>query len=148
MLKYSTSIDLYKHSFYFYIELLCSFRELLKAAGFLYIKKPILSPHFELKSNAAPSVSESAYIRKHRSCILIKSSLNKWFSAYKKRESSTTLFTRVAGFEPANDGIRIRCLTAWRYPIIPTNQLDLRPGLAGFEPANAGVKVLCLTAWR
>ena len=23
---------------------------------------------------------------------------------------------RVAGFEPANDGIRIRCLTAWRYP--------------------------------
>ena len=27
---------------------------------------------------------------------------------------------RVAGFEPAHDGIRIRCLTAWRYPIIPT----------------------------
>ncbi len=26
--------------------------------------------------------------------------------------------TRVAGFEPANDGIRIRCLTAWRYPNI------------------------------
>ena len=24
---------------------------------------------------------------------------------------------RVAGFEPAHDGIRIRCLTAWRYPI-------------------------------
>ena len=23
---------------------------------------------------------------------------------------------RVAGFEPAHDGIRIRCLTAWRYP--------------------------------
>lgn len=23
---------------------------------------------------------------------------------------------RVAGFEPANDGVRIRCLTAWRYP--------------------------------
>ena len=22
----------------------------------------------------------------------------------------------VAGFEPANDGIKIRCLTAWRYP--------------------------------
>ncbi len=48
---------------------------------------------------------------------------------------------RVAGFEPANDGIRIRCLTTWRYPIKKT-------GLAGFEPANAGVKVLCLTAWR
>ena len=23
---------------------------------------------------------------------------------------------RVAGFEPAGDGVRIRCLTAWRYP--------------------------------
>lgn len=23
---------------------------------------------------------------------------------------------RVAGFEPANDGVRIRCLTAWLYP--------------------------------
>ena len=22
----------------------------------------------------------------------------------------------VAGFEPAGDGVRIRCLTAWRYP--------------------------------
>ncbi len=25
---------------------------------------------------------------------------------------------RVAGFEPANDGVRIRCLTAWLYPNI------------------------------
>lgn len=25
---------------------------------------------------------------------------------------------RVAGFEPADDGIRIRCLTTWRYPNI------------------------------
>ena len=24
---------------------------------------------------------------------------------------------RVVGFEPTNDGIRIRCLTAWLYPI-------------------------------
>ena len=23
---------------------------------------------------------------------------------------------RVEGFEPSHDGIRIRCLTAWRYP--------------------------------
>ena len=27
------------------------------------------------------------------------------------------VLARVAGFEPANDGIRIRCLTAWLYPI-------------------------------
>ena len=26
------------------------------------------------------------------------------------------LLARVAGFEPAHDGIRIHCLTAWRYP--------------------------------
>ena len=24
----------------------------------------------------------------------------------------------VAGFEPAHDGIKTRCLTAWRHPII------------------------------
>lgn len=23
---------------------------------------------------------------------------------------------RVAGFEPANDGVRVHCLTAWRHP--------------------------------
>ena len=28
------------------------------------------------------------------------------------------ILARVAGFEPAHDGIRIHCLTAWRYPII------------------------------
>ena len=22
----------------------------------------------------------------------------------------------VTGFEPVNDGVRVRCLTAWRYP--------------------------------
>ena len=24
----------------------------------------------------------------------------------------------VAGFEPTNDGVRVRCLTAWRHPNI------------------------------
>ena len=24
----------------------------------------------------------------------------------------------IAGFEPANDGVKVRCLTAWRYPKI------------------------------
>ena len=28
------------------------------------------------------------------------------------------LLARVAGFEPANDGVRVHCLTAWRYPNI------------------------------
>ena len=30
--------------------------------------------------------------------------------------ASSFILARVAGFEPAHDGIRIRCLTAWRYP--------------------------------
>ena len=42
------------------------------------------------------------------------------------------VLARVAGFEPANDGIRIRCLTAWRYPIIWRRHPDL----------NWGIKVL------
>ncbi len=29
---------------------------------------------------------------------------------------SVAELARVEGFEPAPDGIRIRCLTAWRYP--------------------------------
>ena len=24
----------------------------------------------------------------------------------------------IAGFEPTNNGVKVRCLTAWRYPII------------------------------
>ncbi len=24
----------------------------------------------------------------------------------------------IAGFEPANDGVKVRCLTAWLYPIV------------------------------
>ena len=26
-------------------------------------------------------------------------------------------YTGVAGFEPTNDGVKVRCLTAWLYPI-------------------------------
>ncbi len=32
--------------------------------------------------------------------------------------AESLLLARVAGFEPAHDGIRIHCLTAWRYPNI------------------------------
>ena len=35
----------------------------------------------------------------------------------------------VAGFEPTNDGVRVRCLTAWRYPYMAPE--------AGFEPATS-----------
>ena len=30
--------------------------------------------------------------------------------------SAHTVLAGVAGFEPATDGVRVRCLTAWRYP--------------------------------
>ena len=43
---------------------------------------------------------------------------------------------RVAGFEPAHDGIRIRCLTAWRYPNMGW--------IVGFEPTYTGATTLCL----
>ena len=55
------------------------------------------------------------------------------------------LLARVAGFEPANDGIRIRCLTAWLYPI--SNDILAHPDIyeknnlgwmVGFEPTNTG----------
>ena len=86
------------------------------------------------------------------------------------------LLARVAGFEPAHDGIRIHCLTAWRYPnaylycltclqmgwivgFEPThngattrclNHLTIPTILEatpGFEPGNKGFADLCLTTW-
>ena len=45
---------------------------------------------------------------------------------------------RVAGFEPAHDGIRIRCLTAWRYPKIYVGWV------VGFEPTYTGATTLGL----
>ncbi len=38
------------------------------------------------------------------------------------------LLARVAGFEPAHDGIRIHCLTAWRYPIVK-NDIGVDSGI-------------------
>ena len=45
---------------------------------------------------------------------------------------------REAGFEPAHDGIRIRCLTAWRYPNI------VMGWVVGFEPTYTGATTLGL----
>ena len=45
---------------------------------------------------------------------------------------------RVAGFEPADDGIRIRCLTTWRYPNIYVGWV------VGFEPTYTGATTLGL----
>ena len=40
----------------------------------------------------------------------------------------------VAGFEPTNDGVRVRCLTAWRHPWVITAKLVEGEG---FEPSKA-----------
>ncbi len=36
----------------------------------------------------------------------------------------------IPGFEPGNDGVKVRCLTAWLYP---NNRMV---GRSGFEPLN------------
>ena len=33
----------------------------------------------------------------------------------------------IAGFEPTSDGVKVRCLTAWRYPNINGAPLEIRP---------------------
>ena len=86
-----------------------------------------------------------------------------------KKPLKSTVFhlARVAGFEPAHDGIRIRCLTAWRYPndwrrhpdlnwgikvlqtsALPLGYVAILARVAGFEPAHDGIRIRCLTAWR
>ena len=45
--------------------------------------------------------------------------------------------TGVAGFEPTNDGVKVRCLTAWLYP-----KKKGRP--RGIEPPNVGATNRCV----
>ena len=37
----------------------------------------------------------------------------------------TDFLAGVAGFEPANNGVKDRCLTAWRYPFIQKSQTPI-----------------------
>ena len=59
---------------------------------------------------------------------------------YAKKELlfKAVLKTRLAGFEPADDGIRIRCLTAWRQPFIKIYSLqkskEARDGIRTRDP--------------
>ena len=54
----------------------------------------------------------------------IKSSHEIWFLA------------GVAGFEPTNDGIKIRCLTAWRHPYVIMGRM------MGIEPTTSRTTIL------
>jgi hypothetical protein len=45
--------------------------------------------------------------------------------------------TGVAGFEPTNDGVKVRCLTAWLYP-------KKKGRSRGIEPPNVGATNRCV----
>ena len=60
------------------------------------------------------------------------------FCKQKTVEINGFLLARVAGFEPAHDGIRIHCLTTWRYPNIEMGWV------VGFEPTHTGATTLGL----
>ncbi len=45
----------------------------------------------------------------------------------------TSVMAGVPGFEPGRDGIKIRCLTAWLYPI---SKIEKMVEGGGFEPPN------------
>ena len=45
----------------------------------------------------------------------------------------------IAGFEPTSDGVKVRCLTAWLYPIINNCRRHLSPAQAAFVHNKYGV---------
>ena len=47
----------------------------------------------------------------------------------------------LAGLEPANDGVKVRCLTTWLYPIVPCQNKMVSP--QGFEPRTHGLEGRC-----
>ena len=56
----------------------------------------------------------------------------------------------VAGLEPTNDGVKVRCLTTWLYPIIKSVCYTLSVSLKkivvspqGFEPRTHGLEGRC-----
>ena len=68
--------------------------------------------------------------------VLQTSALPLGYVAIRSLQKQTSKLARVAGFEPAHDGIRIHCLTAWRYPNVGW--------IVGFEPTYTGATTLCL----
>ena len=44
-----------------------------------------------------------------------------------------------AGFEPTNDGVKVRCLTAWLWAYIFMGRLT------GIEPASVGATIRCVS---
>ena len=66
-----------------------------------------------------------------------------YFQLPQTSQESWLKLARVEGFEPSHDGIRIRCLTAWRYPNI-MHFLRVMGWMVGFEPTYTGITILCL----
>ena len=100
------------------------------------------NPHFEvlLRINHA---EVNSYLCRYRIMMISKMIYSNYMAG-------------IRGFEPLNDGIKTRCLTAWLYPYRGCNNIDSillerksnkMAGIRGFEPLNDGIKTRCLTAW-
>ena len=91
------------------------------------------------------SIYCNPYYKKYNISILYPQAV---YSKAKDPKLSLRVFSlaRVAGFEPAHDGIRIHCLTAWRYPNAYLYCLTcLQMGwIVGFEPTHNGATTRCL----
>ena len=64
------------------------------------------TPRFELGNKGFADLCLTTWLCRHL------------FSAFPTSQESWLKLARVEGFEPSHDGIRISCLTAWRYPNI------------------------------
>ena len=59
----------------------------------------------------------------------------------------------MVGLEPTNDGVKVRCLTAWLHPYekkvvkkgIETDSLFFMGWIMGLEPTTPGTTIRCST---
>ena len=64
------------------------------------------TPRFELGNKGFADLCLTTWLCRH------------YFFSFPDESGKLIELARVEGFEPSHDGIRIRCLTAWRYPNI------------------------------
>ncbi len=67
------------------------------------------------KQESKKHLSVALYTKRYSTCIFFFYSFCVFFQHVTLRNTLINM-AGVPGFEPGNAGIRIRCLTAWRYP--------------------------------